>query len=105
MKNSSFNNLLMTALIIEATSIWMRCYADNPIIQTKYSADPDTAVNNANGFSIQKTGSARNPIIFAEVPDMSMVRVDDMYYMSSTIMHMSPGVPVMKSKDLITGRL
>lgn len=43
---------------------------------------------------------ARNPIIFADVPDMAMVRVGDTYYMSSTTMHMSPGVPIMKSKDL-----
>jgi len=46
-------------------------------------------------------GSARNPVIFADVPDMSMIRVGDTYYMSSTTMHMSPGVPIMKSKDLV----
>lgn len=44
---------------------------------------------------------AHNPIIYADVPDMSMVRVGDTYYMSSTTMHMSPGVPIMKSKDLV----
>jgi len=44
---------------------------------------------------------ATNPIIYADVPDMSMVRVGDTYYMSSTTMHMSPGVPIMKSKDLV----
>ena len=43
----------------------------------------------------------QNPVIFADVPDMSMVRVGDNYYMSSTTMHMCPGVPVMKSKDLV----
>lgn len=43
---------------------------------------------------------ARNPIIFADVPDISIVRVGDTWYMSSTTMHMSPGVPIMKSKDL-----
>ncbi|HEX3007577.1 MAG TPA: glycoside hydrolase 43 family protein [Bacteroidales bacterium] len=43
---------------------------------------------------------AQNPLIFADVPDMSMVRVGDTYYMSSTTMHMAPGVPIMKSKDL-----
>lgn len=46
-------------------------------------------------------GQAQNPIIFADVPDLSMIRVGDTYYMSSTTMHMSPGVPVMKSKDLV----
>ena len=44
---------------------------------------------------------AHNPIIFADVPDPSMIRVGDTYYMSSTTMHMAPGVPVMKSKDLV----
>lgn len=45
--------------------------------------------------------AAQNPIIWADVPDMSMIRVGDTYYMSSTTMHMSPGVPIMKSKDLV----
>lgn len=40
-------------------------------------------------------------MIWADVPDMAMVRVGDTYYMSSTTMHMSPGVPIMKSKDLV----
>jgi beta-xylosidase len=44
---------------------------------------------------------AHNPIIFADVPDISIVRVNDNYYMSSTTMHMSPGVPIMKSNDLV----
>ncbi|MDR0895652.1 MAG: glycoside hydrolase 43 family protein [Prevotellaceae bacterium] len=43
---------------------------------------------------------ATNPLIFADVPDMSMVRVGDTYYMSSTTMHETPGVPIMRSKDL-----
>ncbi len=47
-----------------------------------------------------QTGPARNPVIWADVPDMSVIRVGDTYYMSSTTMHMSPGVPIMKSEDL-----
>ena len=48
---------------------------------------------------------AQNPLIFADVPDMSMIRVGDTYYMSSTTMHLSPGVPIMKSKDLVNWEL
>ncbi|WP_236676356.1 glycoside hydrolase family 43 protein [Chryseolinea lacunae] len=48
---------------------------------------------------------AQNPVIFSDVPDMSMVRVGDVYYMSSTTMHMSPGLPIMKSKDLVNWHL
>jgi len=47
-----------------------------------------------------KPVTATNPIIYADVPDPSIVRVADTYYMSSTTMHMNPGVPVMKSQDL-----
>ena len=48
---------------------------------------------------------AKNPIVFADVPDMSIIRVGDTYYMSSTTMHMSPGVPIMKSKDLVNWKI
>ncbi|HPD86923.1 MAG TPA: family 43 glycosylhydrolase, partial [Proteiniphilum sp.] len=48
---------------------------------------------------------ATNPIIWADVPDVAMIRVGDTYYMSSTTMHMSPGLPIMKSKDLVNWKL
>lgn len=44
---------------------------------------------------------AKNPVIFADVPDPSIIRVGKIYYMSSTTMHMNPGVPIMKSTDLV----
>jgi beta-xylosidase len=44
---------------------------------------------------------AVNPVIHADVPDMAMIRVGDTYYVSSTTMHLSPGLPIMKSKDLV----
>lgn len=51
--------------------------------------------------AIAQKNTAVNPIIHADVPDMSMIRVGDTYYMSSTTMHMNPGLPIMKSKDLV----
>ncbi len=44
---------------------------------------------------------ARNPIVWADVPDLAAIRAGDVYYMSSTTMHLSPGLPIMKSKDLV----
>ena len=49
--------------------------------------------------------SARNPIVWADVPDNAVIRCGDTYYMSSTTMHMSPGLPIMKSKDLVNWEL
>jgi len=48
---------------------------------------------------------AKNPVIWADVPDVAAIRVGDTYYMSSTTMHMSPGLPIMKSKDLVNWEL
>lgn len=45
--------------------------------------------------------NARNPILWADVPDVAVIRVGDTYYMSSTTMHLSPGLPIMKSRDLV----
>lgn len=42
-----------------------------------------------------------NPVIYADVPDMDLIRVGSDYYMVSTTMHLMPGVPIMKSKDLV----
>ena len=44
---------------------------------------------------------AHNPLIWADVPDIAVIRVGKTYYMSSTTMHMSPGLPIMKSTDLV----
>jgi beta-xylosidase len=63
------------------------------------------AVFSFNSLASQKIQKAKNPIIFADVPDMSMIRVGSNYYMSSTTMHMSPGVPIMKSKDLVNWKI
>ena len=42
----------------------------------------------------------RNPIIYADVPDMSVCRVGDYFYMISTTMHLMPGAPIMRSTDM-----
>ncbi|MBB3108050.1 beta-xylosidase [Paenibacillus phyllosphaerae] len=53
------------------------------------------------GTTYAEETTAKNPILWADVPDVSVIRVNDAYYMTSTTMHMNPGVPVMKSKDLV----
>ena len=39
--------------------------------------------------------TVKNPVIWSDVPDPDVIRVNDIYYMVSTTMHMSPGVPIM----------
>jgi beta-xylosidase len=52
-----------------------------------------------------QTATAHNPLIWADVPDIAIIRVGKTYYMSSTTMHMSPGLPIMKSTDLVNWRM
>jgi len=56
-------------------------------------------------FADPPASKATNPVIWADVPDVAVLRVDDTYYMSSTTMHMSPGLPIMKSKDLVNWKM
>ena len=55
----------------------------------------------ASASSDNGDGTYNNPVIYSDVPDIDVIRVGDTYYMASTTMHLSPGVPIMKSKDLV----
>lgn len=63
------------------------------------------ATSALNSSTTVSAAAAHNPVIYADVPDMAMIRVGDTYYMSSTTMHLSPGLPIMKSKDLVSWEL
>jgi len=52
--------------------------------------------------SAAETTTITNPVIWADVPDVDVIRVGDTYYMVSTTMYFSPGAPIMKSKDLVS---
>ncbi len=53
-------------------------------------------------ISADQTTVISNPVIWADVPDVDVIRVGDTYYMVSTTMYFSPGAPIMKSKDLVS---
>ncbi len=55
--------------------------------------------------AVLRAEPAANPVIWADVPDPSVIRVGDTYYMSSTTMHMSPGLPIMKSRNLVNWKI
>lgn len=57
------------------------------------------AVNGAKAADSRET--FENPVIFADVPDIDIIRVDGIYYMVSTTMHFAPGCGIMKSRDLV----
>jgi beta-xylosidase len=49
--------------------------------------------------------AATNPLIKGDVPDPSIIRVKDAYYMVSTTMYFTPVAPIMKSYDLVNWKI
>ena len=43
----------------------------------------------------------RNPILFSDYSDPDVIRVGTDYYMTASTFHFSPGLPVLKSKNLV----
>lgn len=43
----------------------------------------------------------RNPILFADYSDPDVIRVGTAYYMVSSSFHFSPGIPILRSYDLV----
>ncbi len=46
-------------------------------------------------------GRYRNPIIYADFPEVDVCKVGDKYYMVSASRHTAPGIPVLVSKDMV----
>ncbi len=42
-----------------------------------------------------------NPILFADYSDPDMIRVGRDYYLIASSFHFSPGIPILKSRDLV----
>lgn len=63
--------------------------------QAKAPAQPRTwTADNGNG-------TFTNPLFYDEFSDPDLIRVDDWFYMTGTTMHAMPGLPVLRSKDLV----
>ncbi|MBN1763786.1 MAG: family 43 glycosylhydrolase [Sedimentisphaerales bacterium] len=77
---------------LESATVTLQSVAENANTGVAQHADSEEG---------PKAKPGENPIIWADVPDPSVIRVGDTYYMSSTTMHMNPGAAIMKSKNLI----
>ena len=50
--------------------------------------------------SSDNDGFVNNPMLWTDVPDPDVICVGDYFYMVTTTMHLMPGAPIMRSKDL-----
>lgn len=78
---------------------------DEPVLDMTEDMALDSKLSHVTTI-LQVEPTFHNPIIYADVPDLDVIRSKDKkgrqaFYMVSTTMHMSPGVPIMKSYDLV----
>ena len=59
-----------------------------------------TTTASADDYETLQMEKVQNPMLWADVPDPDVIRVGDTFYLVSTTMHLMPGAPIMKSKDL-----
>lgn len=105
--------LLFVLALIMTVSALTACKSNNddisPVPEQYLPQIPEGGIEMLDSNIVKSTitstddgnGNYSNPVIFADVPDIDFIRVDDAYYMVSTTMHLSPGCPIMKSYDLV----
>ena len=53
----------------------------------------------------QGDGTYKNPILNADYPDVDVEQLGDTYYMISSKQHMSPGMVILESKDMVNWKI
>ena len=67
---------------------WLAVALSSPVLSQTWKAD--------NG-----NGTYTNPLFFDEFSDPDMIRVGSDFYLTGTTMHSMPGLPVLRSRDLV----
>jgi beta-xylosidase len=79
-------------LFLIAVSITATIWAQKPYVSEVWVSD-------------QGDGTYKNPILFADYSDPDVIRVGDDYYMTASSFNVSPGLPILHSKDLVNWEL
>ncbi|MFC6078406.1 RICIN domain-containing protein, partial [Microbispora bryophytorum] len=68
----------------------------NPSPSPSQSPNPSPSASPSNG-SWPPSSSYSNPVLWEDLADIDVFRVDDTYYYSASTMHYSPGAPILRS--------
>ncbi len=61
----------------------------------------DTQAQRATWTSDNGNGTFTNPLFYEEFSDPDMIRVGEYFYLTGTTMHTMPGLPILRSRDLV----
>ncbi|NND08302.1 MAG: glycosyl hydrolase 43 family protein [Saprospiraceae bacterium] len=75
------------------------------LFTTFLARTPTTAQQTQTGtWGDQGDGTYINPVLNADYPDVDIEQLGDTYYMISSKQHMSPGMVILESKDMVNWR-
>ncbi|KAL4789333.1 putative xylosidase/glycosyl hydrolase [Aspergillus venezuelensis] len=61
----------------------------------------DQKIIGTGPHSTESTRKYANPLLWEDLPDMEVIRVENVYYMSVSSFHFSPGAPLLRSDNLV----
>ena len=62
---------------------------------------PASGLSSATWTADNGNGTFSNPLFYDEFSDPDLIRVGDWFYLTGTTMHTMPGLPVLRSQDLV----
>lgn len=62
---------------------------------------PAAGLSSATWTADNGNGTFTNPLFYDEFSDPDLIRVGDWFYLTGTTMHTMPGLPVLRSRDLV----
>lgn len=69
------------------------------------AADAEPAFVTSSYQSDLGDGTFRNPVLYADAPDPSAIKVGDYYYLATSSFQLMPGIPILQSTDLVNWTL
>jgi xylan 1,4-beta-xylosidase len=69
--------------------------------QAQHEARPQSGLSRITWTADNGNGTFTNPLFYDEFSDPDMIRVGDWFYLTGTTMHAMPGLPILRSKDLV----
>ncbi|KAI5925631.1 glycoside hydrolase family 43 protein [Camillea tinctor] len=83
--------------------VWLACLLMSVFSRAAFEEDRhDNVTELRDTFATRVADdSFTNPIIYEDLADLDVFRVDDAWYYSASTMHHSPGAPILRSYDLV----
>jgi beta-xylosidase len=84
---------LLSALLVAAVFV--------PVANAQHEPRPASVLSTKTWTPDNRNGTFTNPLFYDEFSDPDLIRVGDWFYLTGTTMHAMPGLPVLRSKDLV----